>query len=90
MIATYPEALMATVKPCVTTAGELVRKFSYYSEISLEAPVVIAKNGRPCNVLISIKEFERLKTRDQQGFLAADTPEQFLAEIETLASGEED
>jgi PHD/YefM family antitoxin component YafN of YafNO toxin-antitoxin module len=51
---------------------------------------VITKNGRPCNVLISIKEFERLKTRDQQAFLAADIPEQFLAEIEILASGEED
>lgn len=81
---------MATVKPCLTTDGELVRKFSHYSDIALEAPVVITRNGRPCNVLISIEEYERLKTRDQQAFLAADTPEQFLADIETLASGEDD
>ena len=80
---------MATAKPCVTTAGELVRKFSHYSEIARDAPVVITKNGQPRNVLISIEEYERLKTRDQQAFFAADTPEQFLAEIEELASGEE-
>jgi prevent-host-death family protein len=77
------------VKPCVTTAGELGRKFSHYSDIALEAPVVITKNGRPCNVLISIEEFERLKTRDQHAFLAADTPERFLADIETLASSDD-
>ena len=80
---------MATAKPCTTTAGELVRKFSYYSEIAQGAPVVITKNGRPCGVLISIEEYERLKTRDQRAFLAVDTPEQFLADIEALAAGED-
>jgi hypothetical protein len=49
----------------------------------------VTKNGRPRNVLISIEEYERLKSRDQQAFLAADTPERFLAEIEEFAGGEE-
>jgi hypothetical protein len=31
-----------------------------------------------------------LKTRDQRTFLAVDTPERFLADIETLASGNDD
>ena len=79
---------MATTKPCITTADELVRQFSHYSEIAQAAPVVITKNGQPRNVLISIEEYERLKTRDQQAFLAADTPERFLADIEALAAGE--
>src|ERR1700704_170338 len=83
------EADMATAKPCVTTADELVRQFSHYSEIAQDAPVVITKNGHPQNVLISIEEYERLKTRDQQAFLAANTPEHFLAEIEALASGKD-
>src|ERR1700688_3709441 len=61
--------VMVTAKPCVTTAGELVRKFSHYSEIAQDAPVVITKNGLPRNVLISIEEFDRLRTRDQQAFL---------------------
>ena len=80
---------MATAKPCVTTAGELVRKFSHYSEIAQAAPVVITKNGLPRNVLMSVEEFERLRSRDEQAFLAADTPEQFLADIEALAGAED-
>jgi hypothetical protein len=39
-------------------------------------------------VLLSIEEYERLKQRDQQVFRAADTPEQFLPDIEKLAAGE--
>lgn len=76
---------MAIAKPCVTTAGELVRKFSHYSDLAQGVPVVITKNGQPRNVLISIEEFDRLRTRDQQAFLAAHTPEQFLADLEALA-----
>jgi prevent-host-death family protein len=72
----------------LVTAGELVRRFSQYSDIALVDPVVVTKNGRPRNVLISIEEYERLKKRDQQAFLAADTPEQFFADIEALAEGE--
>ena len=75
---------MATAKPCVTTVDELVRQFSHYSEIAQAAPVVITKNGRPQNVLISIEEYERLKTRDQQAFLAADIPEYFVRDLESF------
>ena len=65
-------------------AGEFVRKFSQYSELALADPVVVIKNGRPRNVLISIEEYERLKERDQQALLAADTPDHFLSAIEGL------
>ena len=67
------------------TAGEFVRKFSQYSDLALADPVVVTKNGRPRNVLISIEEYERLKERDQRAFLAADTPDHFLSAIEALA-----
>ncbi len=40
------------------------------------------------NVLISIDEYERLEKRDQQVFLAANTPEDFLKEIGNLAGTE--
>lgn len=78
---------MATRKRVVTSAGDLVRQFSHFSDVALAQPVVVTKNGRPRNVLISVDEYERLKQLDQQAFLAADTPEQFLADIEALASG---
>ena len=80
---------MADTAPVVTTAGELVRQFSHYSDMALVQPVVVTKNGRPRNVLLSIDEYERLKKRDQQAFLAADTPDHFLADIEALANGDE-
>jgi prevent-host-death family protein len=69
----------------VTTAGDLVRQFSHYSDIALAQPVIVTKNGRPRNVLLSIEEYERLKRHDQQAFRAADTPEHFLAELQALA-----
>jgi prevent-host-death family protein len=78
---------MATKEHVVTSAGELVREFSHYSDVALAKPVVVTKNGRPRNVLISVEEYERLKLRDQQAFRAADTPDRFLADIEALASG---
>jgi PHD/YefM family antitoxin component YafN of YafNO toxin-antitoxin module len=53
--------------------------------VALAKPVVVTKNGRARNVLISVGEYERLKQRDQQAFLAGDTPERFLADIEKLA-----
>jgi prevent-host-death family protein len=81
------EAVAVAAKHLITV-GELVRRFSQYSDIALVDPVVVTKNGRPRNVLISIEEYERLKKRDQQAFLAADTPERFLAEIEALAVSE--
>jgi len=69
-----------------TTAGELVRLFSHYSDVALSHPVVVTRNGRPRSVLLSYAEYERLKRRDQQAFLAADTPERFLSSIEELAN----
>jgi prevent-host-death family protein len=79
---------MKTAERIVTTAGDLVRQFSHYSDVALGQPVVVTRNGRPRNVLISVEEYERLKKRDQQAFLAADTPEHFLADIEALAGSE--
>ena len=80
---------MSTVEPIVTTAGDLVRRFSHYSDVALGQPVLVTKNGRPRNVLISAEEYDRLKRRDQQAFCAADTPEHFLADIEALANSDE-
>lgn len=70
-----------------TTAGELVRQFSHYSDVALEQPVVVTKNGRPRNVLISVKEYERLKKRERRVYLASEIPEEFMPQIEALARG---
>src|SRR5690242_5187733 len=76
---------MEKPRQVTATAGELVRQFSHYSDVALGKPVVITRNGRPRNVLLSVDEYERLKARDQQAFMAADTPEHFLADLKALA-----
>jgi prevent-host-death family protein len=76
---------MAVRKAVVTTAGGLVRAFSHYSDVALGRPVVVTKNGRPRNVLISVEEYERLRASSQMAFPAADTPQQFLADIRATA-----
>lgn len=78
---------MASSQRITTTAGELVRQFSHFSDMALVQPVIVTKNGRARNVLISVEEYERLKVRDQESFLAADTPEEFLADIAATAKG---
>ncbi len=69
------------------TAGELVRQFSHFSDLSLKGPVIVTKNGRPRNVLLSVEEFERLMKRDRRAFLAVDTPKEFIPQLEALARG---
>ena len=39
------------------TAGDLVRKFTHYSDVALNQPVVVTRHGKPCNVLISVEEY---------------------------------
>jgi len=70
------------------SSGDLAREFLHYSELARSQPVVVTRDGKPCNVLLSIEEYERLKRRDHQAFMAADTPDEFLAEIERLAQSE--
>lgn len=76
---------MASPKTVTTSAAELVRQFSHYSDVALVEPVVVTKNGRPRNVLISVEEYDRLRRRDRRAFHAADTPEYFLDDLEALA-----
>lgn len=70
------------------TAGELVRQFSHYSDLALSEPVVVTKNGRARNVLISVEEYERLKRRDRVAVRVGELPEEFLPQLEAIARGE--
>ena len=78
---------MTKAKRAVTTVGNLVRQFARYSVMAQTKPVVVTKRGRPHNVLISIVEYERLKTRDQQAFMAADAPDELVADLEAYLRG---
>jgi prevent-host-death family protein len=74
--------IMAKAKQIKASAGDIVRQFSHYSDVALKRPVIVTKNGRPRNVLISVEEYDRLKSRDQLAFTAENSPEEFIADLE--------
>lgn len=76
---------MSSPDRVTASVADLVRQFAHYSDVARTRPVIVTRGGKPCNVLISVDEYERLKDRDQRAFFAADTPDEFLAEIERLA-----
>jgi prevent-host-death family protein len=80
------ETTVTDTRPLLAPAADIAREFKHYSDLSLTRPVVVTENGRARNVILSIEEYDRLKSRDQLAFRAEETPEPFLAEIEKLAS----
>jgi prevent-host-death family protein len=70
------------------TAGELVRQFSHYSDLALKEPVIVTKNGRARNVLLSVDEYERLKRRDRMVVRVGEIPDEFIPQLEAIARGE--
>ena len=76
----YAEMNKIDINPTVT-AGEFVRQFSHYSDVALNRPVTITKNGRARNVMISVEEYERLKSRDQFAFFAEDSPKELIDDL---------
>ena len=77
---------MPKSKQIKASAGDVVRQFSHYSDVALKRPVIVTKNGRPRNVIISVEEYDRLKSRDQRAFLAENSPEEFIADLENWLS----
>ena len=77
----YYAEMNKTDTDTTVTAGEFVRQFSHYSDVALSKPVRITKNGRARNVMISVEEYQRLKSRDQQAFLAEDSPQELLDDL---------
>jgi PHD/YefM family antitoxin component YafN of YafNO toxin-antitoxin module len=84
----WKEAAMPASERIQTSAADLVREFSRYSDVALSRPVVVTSDGRPRHVLLSFDEYERLIGRDQLAFRAADTPDEFLDDLtRTAAAG---
>ena len=77
---------MAQQPPLTASAASIAQEFSHYSDVSLTRPVVVTKNGRPRNVLLSFEEYNRLKSRDRVTFRAEDTPDEWVRALETLSA----
>jgi prevent-host-death family protein len=74
-------------KTVTATAGEIARRFSHFSDEALKHPVVVTKNGRPRNVILSFEDYERLRRLDSQAYMIEDLPDHLASAIENLAEG---
>jgi prevent-host-death family protein len=66
-----------------TRSSTFQKQFGRFRAIAHHTPVSVTSHGNPDVVLISAREYERLKKRDRQALLAADlSPE----DVEALAA----
>ena len=68
----------------VTTA-EFIKGYGTLTDKALTEPVTITQNGRDRLVVVSAKEYERLRRRDRQAFRAEELSE---ADVALIARGE--
>jgi prevent-host-death family protein len=64
------------------TSAEFQRTFGILADKALIEPVAITKHGRDHLVVLSAKEYARLKRRDRRVHLATELPDELLAEIQ--------
>jgi PHD/YefM family antitoxin component YafN of YafNO toxin-antitoxin module len=64
------------------TATEFQKAPGTYSDTALQEPVAITKRDRDHLVLLSAKEYERLKSRDREAGAIEDLPAEALAQLE--------
>ena len=70
---------MATV---TLSASEFQDRVGEALDRSLSQPVLIAKHGRPRNVVLSYDEYERLRARDRRAVRAEDLTDEDIAALE--------
>ena len=63
------------------TAAEFHRNVGHYQDVALTQPVTITKNGKERTVLISAKEYHRLRRNDRRVYLAGETPDYLIEAI---------
>lgn len=73
-------------QPVKATAAAIARQFSHFADLALLSPVIVSKNGRERNVILSIDEYNRLMKRDRVSYRNEDTPELFMNDIDNLIS----
>jgi len=71
-------------EPLLTVpAKEVAGKFGYYTDEAMLHPVGIQRHGVTRVVMLSLKEYERLRSRDRQVLLVKDLDDATLEAIRT-------
>lgn len=63
------------------TENEFQRAFDALAGKAVEEPVTITRNGRDHLVVLSAREYARLKRRDRQVGLAEELPEEWIEAV---------
>ncbi len=67
------------------TSAEFQKAFGRYREAAQQEPVTITHHGRESLVLLSTREYRRLKQRDREALYAWELPEE---DLQALAAAE--
>jgi len=64
------------------SSAEFQRAFGPLADKALTAPIAITKHGRDHLVVLSAEEYARMKRSYRRVYLAAEIPDEILAEVE--------
>lgn len=70
------------------SARDVASRFGYYTDEAMQRPVGVQRHGRTRIVMLSLKEYERLKRRDREVVRTEDLDEETLEAILTAEPGE--
>lgn len=70
------------------SARDVASRFGYYTDEAMQRPVGIQRHGRTRVVMLSLKEYERLKRRDREAIRVEDLDDETLEAILTAQPGE--
>lgn len=71
------------------TAAEIQKRFGAYSEIAQREPVTITNHGRDSLVLLSARDYERLKSMDtRRAYYAWELPDDVVKALEEATTPE--
>lgn len=77
-----PEPLLAV------SAKDVANRFGYYTDEAMQRPVGIQRHGTTRVVMLSLKEYERLKRRDREVIRTEDLDDETLDAILNAEPGE--
>ena len=69
----------------IARATDVQKEFAVYQDLALVEPVVVTKNGEESVVILSAKEYRRLKRLDRQALAVTELSE---ADLKAIAQAE--
>ncbi|HEU4961025.1 MAG TPA: type II toxin-antitoxin system Phd/YefM family antitoxin [Sphingomonas sp.] len=73
---------MTTAQPLLeVSAKDVANRFGFYTDEAMQRPVGIQRHGTTRVVMLSLKEYERLKRRDRQVIRTEDLDDETLDAI---------